>query len=121
MARLKKLLKRPPVRTNQIPTRHFLHTYVTPIIHHLTILEELNQKHQEIIALQRKNAATKKEKANEKSQQMEAKATGTHQHIDTFMNENQHSNEHYQNMIFVTLEGVKLTGMMEHNTTIDSI
>ena len=53
---------------------------------------------------------------------MKAKAADrTHHHIDTCMNEKQYSNEHYQTMIFGTLERMKQTGMMEHNTTIDSI
>ena len=96
MAKLEKLLKR-PVRTNQISTRHFFQRYVTPIVHRLSILEELKQMRQEILARQRKNAATKKEKAKNKAQNMKAKAADRiHHYIETCMNEMHCSNEHYQ-------------------------
>ena len=42
-------------------------------------------------------------------------------HAETYMNDKQRSNEHYQTMIYGTLERIKQTGMMEHNTTINSI
>ena len=45
MAKLKKVLKQPSVMTNQILTRHFCQRYVTLIVHHATILEELKHKH----------------------------------------------------------------------------
>ena len=122
MAKLKKLLKQPPVSKNWISSQFFFQTYVTPIVHHATILEELKQKRQEILARQRKNAATNKEKANKKAQNMKSKATERTQHQEeTCINEKRHSNEHYQTMIFGTLERMKWIGMMEHNTTIKSI
>ena len=45
----------------------------------------------------------------------------TQQQAEAYMNEKQRSNEHYQTMIFGTLERMKQTGMMEHSTIIDSI
>ena len=65
MEKLKKSLKR-LVRTNCISTRHFLQTYVTPIVHRLSILEELKQKRRKILARQRKSAVTKKKKPTKK-------------------------------------------------------
>ena len=98
MAKLNKFIKR-PVRTNQISTIHFFQTYVTPIVHRLLILEELKQKCQEILARQRKNAATKKKKANKKAQNMKAKAADrNYHHKETCMDKKRHSNEHYQRM-----------------------
>jgi len=121
MEKLKKLLKR-PVRTKQTSTGHFFQTYVTLILHHLSILEELKQKRWEILAHQRINAVTKKKKPNKKAQTMKATAADrTHHHLEICMNKKRRSNEHYQRMICGTLERMKQKGMMEHSTTIDSI
>ena len=82
----------------------------------------MKQKSQEILARQRKNTATNKEKPNKKAHKMKAKAAERIQHQEeTYMNEKQRSDEHYQTMIFGTLGRMKQTCMMEHNTTIDSI
>ena len=75
----------------------------------------MKQKHQEILARQRKNAATSKEKANEKAQNITAKAADrTQHHTETYMNEKRCTNEHYQTMICGTLKRMKQTGMVEH-------
>ena len=76
MAKLKKSLHQLPVITNQISSRYFFQEYVTPIVHCATILKELKQKHQAILACQRDNAAANtKKKANKRAHQMNTQAT----------------------------------------------
>ena len=53
---------------------------------------------------------------------MKSKAADrTQNHAETYTNEKRRSNEHYQTMICGTIERMKRTDIMEHNTTINSV
>ena len=68
MAKLKKWLYRPTVRM-KISSR-YIQNYITPIDPRATLLEELKQKRQVLLAHQRDNAAAKKKKATKRAHQL---------------------------------------------------
>ena len=100
----------------------YVQNYITPINPCVTLLEELKQKRQALLARQRDNATAKKKKATKRARQLKVQpAEKAKRQATESMNLTKCSNKHFQTMILGMLQSMKQTGMTEHNTTIDSV
>lgn len=65
---------------DQISTRYFFQSYVTPIVYCATILDKLKQKYQGIVVYQWDNAAANTKEAKERAHKVKLIATESTQH-----------------------------------------